>query len=98
MVPVKKTTNVENNYDVVEYDYGDLAEHFNWICLACKGKACDALSLEMQFLGDNVVYLDSDGSYWFRCENCKASVHANCLGIPVNVELFKQYGQIVKCC
>ena len=47
MAPVKKSTNDENNFDAVEYDYGDLAEHFNWICLKCKGKASDALSLEM---------------------------------------------------
>ena len=52
----------------------------------------------MQYLGDDVVYVDSDGSYWFRCENCKALIHAKCLDIPVDVELFKKYGQVVKCC
>ena len=72
MAPIKKRNNEENNYDVVKYVCGDPAEHFNWICLKCKVKAHDGLSLEMQFLSDNVVYQDSDRLYWFHCENCTA--------------------------
>lgn len=98
MAPIKKKTNEENNIDVIEFDYGDPAVYFNWICIACKQKASDALSLEMQFLGDDLVYQDSDGSYWFRCENCKTSIHEKCLDILVHVELLKKYGQIIKCC
>ena len=63
MAPIKKRNNDANNCDVVEYVCGDPAEHFNFICFKCKGKAHDGLLLEMQFLGDNVIYQDSDGSY-----------------------------------
>ena len=98
LINKKANTNDENNCDVIEFDFGNPAVYFNWICVSCKGKACDGTSLEMQFLGDNSVYLDSDGSYWFCCENCTTSIHAKCLGFVVNVEFFQKYGQIVKCC
>ena len=98
MAPNKKTTNKENNLDVVEFDYGDPAEWFNWICVACKGKALDPISMELQYLGDNVVYQDSDGSYWFRCEKCTTSIHHKCLLGPVDVELFKRFGETIMCC
>ena len=98
MAPIKKKTNDENNIDAVEFDYGDPAEWFNWICIVCKHKALDGLSLEMQFLGDNVIYQDSDGSVWFRCEKCATSIHQNCLGFNADQELLKKFGLVVKCC
>ena len=33
--PIKKNTNEQNNYDVVDFDYGDPSVWFNWICVAC---------------------------------------------------------------
>ena len=96
--PIKKNTNEENNYDVVDFDYGDPSEWFNWICVACNEKARDPISLELQYLSDNNLYQDSDGLIWFRCEKCTTSIHKKCLGFSVNVELFKKFGQVVKCC
>ena len=48
MAPIKKSTNEENNCDVIEFDYGDPSVSFNWICVACKQKSqsdcwCDCL-------------------------------------------------------
>ena len=96
--PIKKNTNEENNYDVVDFDYGDPSVWFNWICVACKLAAKDSITLELQYLSDNKVYQDSDGLIWFRCEKCTTSIHKKCLGFNVNVELFKKYGQVINCC
>ena len=53
MAPIKKTVNEENNNDVVKFNYGDPSVWFNWICVVCKQKALDGISLEMQYLSDN---------------------------------------------
>ena len=76
MASIKKTTDEENNNDVVEFDYSNPAEHFNFLRVPCKDKPCDGLSIEMQFLGDKLVYQASDSSYWFHCKNCKASMRS----------------------
>ena len=53
MAPIKKTINEENNNDVVKFNYGYPSVWFNWICVVCKQKALDGISLEMQYLSDN---------------------------------------------
>ena len=98
MAPIKKKTNEENNNDVVEFDYGDPAEYFNWTCIVCKDKALDGISLEMQYLGDNVIYKDSNGLVWFCCEKCTTSIHQKYLGFKADPELVKKFGLVIKCC
>ena len=98
MAPIKKSTNEENNLDVIEFECGDPSEFFNWICVACKEKAIDPISMEFQYLGDNKVYEDIDGSIWFRCEKCTSSIHKKCLPFNVDIELFKKSGHVLKCC
>ena len=41
MAPINKkaNTNDENNCDIIEFDFGNPAVYFNWICVSSKGKA-----------------------------------------------------------
>lgn len=98
MAPIKKTVNEENNYDVVKFNYGDPLVWFNWICVVCKQKALDGISLEMQYLSDNFFYTNSNGTVWFCCEKCTMSIHQHCLQFYADPQLLQKFGLIVNCC
>ena len=93
-----KRLNEENNNDVVKFNYGDPSVWFNWICVVCKQKALDGISLEMQYLSDNFFYTDSNGTVWFRCEKCTTSIHQHCLQFYADPQLLQKFGLIVNCC
>ena len=97
MAPIKKKVNVENNCDVVEFDYGNPFVWFNWICIVCKQNALDEISMEMPYLANNVFYTDSDGSVWFHCEKCTISIYQHCLQFYADPNLLKKFGLIVNC-
>ena len=98
MAPIKKTVIEENNKNIVEFNYGDLSVWFNWICVVCKQKALDGISLEMQYLSDNFFYTDSNVTVWFHCEKCTMSIHQHCLQCYADPQLLQKFGLIVNCC
>ena len=84
--------NEENNYDVVEFDYGDPSVWFNWTCIVCKQNGLDGITLQMQYLSDNVAYTDSDSSVWLRCEKCTTSIHQSCFQFYADLHLLEKMG------
>ena len=47
------------------YDHAQCVQMYGWKCLICSLEAKDQLGLELQHIGDGIVYINGiDGSKW----------------------------------
>lgn len=54
--------------------------YFNWRCVLCLTLAKSPLQLEMQHLNsETIVYKDTDGVNWLKCEKCFNPYHLSCI-------------------
>ena len=56
------------------------AEYFNWKCLVSNILAKSLLHLEEQV--EHGVYVDIDGTEWFKCYKCFSPYHLACTQDP----------------
>ena len=63
-----------------DYEHAKCVELYGWKCYICCVEAKDQVGLEMQHIGDGVVYTDGiDGSKWICCQKCKKTYHLECV-------------------
>ena len=63
-----------------DYEHAKCVELYGWKCYICCVEAKDQVGLEMQHIGDGVVYMDGiDGSKWLCCQKCKKTYHLECV-------------------
>ena len=62
------------------YEHAKCVDLFKWKCLICSVEARDQVGLEMQHIGDGVVYTDGiDHTKWVCCHGCKERFHLDCV-------------------
>ena len=63
-----------------DYEHAKCVELYGWKCYICCVEAKDQVGLEMQYIGDGIVYTDGiDGSKWISCQKCKKTYHLECV-------------------
>ena len=66
-----------------DYEHAKCVELYGWKCYICCVEVKDQVGLEMQQIGDGIVYTDGiDGSKWICCQKCKKTYHLECVTIP----------------
>ena len=61
-----------------DYEHAKCVELYSWKCYICCVEAKDQVGLEMQHIGDGVVYTDGiDGSKWICCQNARKPITWN---------------------
>lgn len=51
---------------------------FGFVCNICKVRAVSQLTLEEQFMAEDLILTDLDKEEWVRCDDCGGSYHKTC--------------------
>ena len=71
---------MESTQYIDDYQYGKCVELYGWKYYICCVEAKDQVGLEMQHIGDGIVYTDEiDGSKWICYQKCKKTYHLECV-------------------